>query len=121
MPGTTFIIRVAVRAKKARSNGSESTVMPSIDVNRTKSAGIVPAARVPHDADGSDREQNGERLPDLIVQTFPPDFLDVYMVCFSENFQLFVGDFRSNGTKRLFRDRKRVPSSRVARTVTRRS
>lgn len=57
--------------------------MPSVDITARSAHAWLSLRESPNDADGSDGEKGGESMPDCIAQTFPPDFLGLYMVCFS--------------------------------------
>ena len=53
---------------------------------------MIVRAPVAHDADRLDRQQDGERLPDLIVQSRLADLLDVNGVDLAQEIEALLGD-----------------------------
>ncbi len=59
------------------SNGYTSAVIPSVLVTARNAQAYVVGAPVAHHADGADRQQHRERLPDRVVQPGGADFLQI--------------------------------------------
>src|SRR3954470_21747676 len=59
-------------------------------------AGVVVSPLVTHDADSADRKQDSERLPDGIVEAGIANLLQVDLVGFAQDGQLFRSDIARN-------------------------
>ena len=57
-----------MRARTSYGSRAQSAVMPSVDAHRAERDDVLVGALVAHDADGRDRQQHGERLPDAVVE-----------------------------------------------------
>ena len=69
----------------------------------TECAGVVVGPLVTHDANGADGKQNGEGLPDRIVETGVADFFQIDLIGLPQDGQLFRCD--------VARDANRKPRS----------
>ena len=77
MPATSLTMRVATRAEEG---AVERVDVGGHAVDRghgAERADEVVGAPVAHDADGADRQQHRERLPDRVVQPGVADFVEV--------------------------------------------
>ena len=76
-PFTSLAIRLEMWASTSGGNGNQSAVIPSRLVTARSADGLVVGPEVALDAHRADRQQHGERLPDVVVQTRRADLLDV--------------------------------------------
>ena len=61
--------------------------------HRAQTDDVIVGAVIAHHADGAHRQQNGERLPNVVVQPGAADFLDKNVVGAPQNVELFPANF----------------------------
>ena len=66
--------------------------MPSTLGHRAERADVVVGAAVAHHADGADREEHGEGLPDRVVEAVAADLVEVDRVGLAQDRELVAGD-----------------------------
>src|SRR5690242_1662173 len=91
-PCTSLMIRLDIRPNTSLGIFAQSAVMPSKLVTARNRHDILIGPLIAHHADRPDRQQNGERLPDVTIESGASDFL-IYN-CFrrAQDGQALFGD-----------------------------
>ena len=92
IPLTSLMIRVAV---SERNSWREGVVVGGHAVDAgdgAERADVVVGAAVAHDADGADGEEDGEGLPDGVVEAVAADLVEIDGVGLAEDGELLAGD-----------------------------
>ena len=66
--------------------------MPSVEVTARRAHHVVVGAVVAHDADGAHRQDDGEGLPDVVVEAGAADLLDEDLVGEAQDVELLGRD-----------------------------
>ena len=99
MPLTSLMMRVA--------HAAEEGGVERIDVgghavgagDGAQGADVVVGAPVAHHADGLDRQQHREGLPDRVVQPGVADFFEIDRIGLAQDVAAFLGDFAGNADR----------------------
>ena len=98
MPCTSLIMRVAV---SPRNSWGKRIIVCGHPVDRRDSpqcTGKVISSAVAHNADGANRQDRDESLPDLVVETVLTNLIDINRIGAAQNFEFLAGNFsRASG------------------------